>query len=216
MTTSYDAIVSAVQAAAEDVGDEFIAYIPIAVAMAELRLTTDLDAWGQTQIVVVSTTPVNAFVSLPQGTRVVKGIAIEHPSATYTNLLMRTNEFVRDYWPNRLDTTASVTYWARWGADQIILGGTPTSSVALEMELVLQPAALSAMNQTNWYTDFIGHALFYAVMSEMCAFMKNPSAKQLWETSYQDALSMLRNETRRTRRDDNQEPGAGTENTLEG
>jgi hypothetical protein len=53
-------------------------------------------------------------------------------------------------------------------------------------------------------------------MIEAANFMKNFSATQLFEQQYASAIEALRNQARRTRRDDTQQQPAGGDNTLLG
>jgi hypothetical protein len=216
MTDTYNTLVSAIMDASEEDGSEFVAYIPTMINLAELRLTTDLDAYGQTVITTIATTSADPMVSLPAGTRIVKSIAYVNDNGRYTNLLMRTNEFLRDYWPVRTSTATSTSYYARWGATQIMLAPTPTSAISLEMELVVRPSALGLGQQTNWYTQYADDALFYASMIEASSFMKDPQMLGVWKEQYSDAIARLKNEARRTRRDDQNEVGTVEEDNLNG
>ena len=65
-------------------------------------------------------------------------------------------------------------------------------------------------------TRFEG-TLFFAGMVEMSWWMKNPSMAQMWEQKYQDEVSKLTRESRRGRRDDQNQPGAShDENVFKG
>ena len=64
------------------------------------------------------------------------------------------------------------------------------------------PSAISAGNQSNYFTNFCENALFYASMVEACHFNKNATAAQVWEAQYQNEIILLANEARRNRRDD--------------
>ena len=48
--------------------------------------------------------------------------------------------------------------------------------------------------------------------------MKNYTAKEIYEQQYQNSVGLLRNQSRRTRRDDMQTPAStgGGDNTIEG
>ena len=63
-------------------------------------------------------------------------------------------------------------------------------------------SAISAGNQSNYYTNFCENALFYGSMVEACHFNKNSSAAQVWEAQYQNEIILLANRARRNRRDD--------------
>lgn len=199
-------------AAAEDNGAEFQAYLPQGLLLAQMRLFRDLDTYG---FVVYSSTVMSAgdpFVTKPTGTYIVKSFSYQTSDGAWHDLLLRTDEFIRDYWPIRTSTATSVNYYANWGYNRVIVAPTPVSTYPNEWSLVVLPSAVSVSAQTNWFTDFADEAFFYALMVEMMIFAKNPMMKKEWEERYQDAKALLRNEARRTRRDDqnsNSSPNSG-------
>jgi hypothetical protein len=201
MSTTYDQLVLDCVAAAEDDSDEFVAYIPVGLRLAQLRLFRDLDTYGYVTYASTSMTAGSPFVTKPTGTFIVKSFTFFTSDGSQTDLLQRTDEFCRDYWPIR--TSVGVPkYYAPWGYNQVYIAPTPDHPYGNEWSLVVLPSAISSAAQTNWFTDFADEALFYGLMVEMMNFAKNPTMKAVWDERYQDAKSLLRNEARRTRRDD--------------
>jgi hypothetical protein len=117
------------------------------------------------------------------------------------SLLLRTKEYVEDYWPVRASIGVP-KYYAKFRNDKILIAPTPTSANNVELEYIIMPSAISAGNQSNYFTNFCENALFYASMVEACHFNKNATAAQVWEAQYQNEIILLANEARRNRRDD--------------
>ena len=82
----------------------------------------------------------------------------------------------------------------------------------------VKPSALTSANQTNYYSDYCYDALFYGCMIEAMDFMKNYTVSNVYEQRYENAVTALRNQSRRTRRDDMEAPAspAGGDNPITG
>lgn len=217
MTQTFQTLVSAVKAASEVQDADFDTFVKnTAFDIVEERLTRDLDVWGLVQNTSVATAIGNAYVTKPSGTRVIKSITYIS-AGVRSAVFLRTDEYIRDFWPIEA-SVGEPKYYANYDGSTLLVGPTPRAVGSLLVSYVVRPSALTSSSQeTNWFTQFAPNALFYGVMTEASRFMKNFSAVQVWEASYQMEVQALRNESRRTRRDDQQAPGhAVAENTLTG
>ena len=186
------------------------------VHRAEERLTKALDDAGLVLTTVVSLSAGTNTFTLPTGARVIKNLYIED-SGTKINLLQRTDEFINDYWPVSA-STGTPKYYARQTNTQLLFAPTASATYTGKLVYTARPTTLTSATPTNYYTDYCYDALFYASMIEATNFMKNYSVSQLYEQQYSNAVEGLRNQARRTRRDDMQAPAspAGGDNTLAG
>ncbi len=76
---------------------------------------------------------------------------------------------------------------------------------------------MTSLNQTNYFSDFCYDALFYGCMVEAGDFMKNYTVSNYYEQRYTNSVELLRNQSRRTRRDDMEAPASlFGENTING
>ncbi len=216
MALTYSGLVTLVQNNAENDDSEFTTHIPDFIESAEKRLTKDMDSYGMVQITSVQCSAGDPLVSVPGTLQVPKSLTLRKDDGTRISLVLKTNEYVNDYWPHRSSTASVAKYYSRFGAYKWLLAPTPTSALNIEIEMVARPTALTSSHTTNWFTDFASEALFYGCMVEACMFMKAYEAAKVWEERYQQQIEMLRNEARRTRRDDQQVPGSpqGGENNL--
>jgi len=212
---NYSTLVTQIQNTMEDDSSEFVAAIPDFIHRSSLRLTRELDDDGINEFATSQFTASDPFLTLPSGTLIVRNVNYINASGSRISLLLRTSEYVADYWPVRA-SVGEPKYYAKFRNDKILLAPTPTSANVVEVKYVVQPSTLSAGNETNYYTNFCGNALFYASMVEACNFNKNSTAAQVWEAQYQNSILTLANEARRNRRDDMETAAspAGSGDTL--
>lgn len=212
----YTYLVNDIIETTENNGSEFLAAVPKMINRAEERLTKSLDDSGLVLTTAVALSAGTNVFTLPTGTRVIKNIFIED-SGTKINLLQRTDEFINDYWPVSA-STGTPKYYARQTNTRILFAPTASATYSGKIIYTARPTTLTSATPTNYFTDFCYDALFYASMIEAVNFMKNYSVSQVYEGQYANAIEALRNQARRTRRDDMQAPAspAGGDNTLAG
>lgn len=195
---------------------EFSAYLPRAIDFAEEKLTRRLDSYGMVTWVQASISSSVAYVSVPSGIRILKSVSYVSGGRA-DDLLLRTDEYVRKYWPI-VTSVGTPKYYAKRGAARIYLAPTPAADAALEFSGVVRPDALTSTSSTNWFTEYASRALFYATMLEMAVWSKNDAAINAWTAALEDELAVLREEDRRNRRDDQEPANAknGGDNALGG
>jgi len=202
--------------ACENDSTEFLDYTPKMINRAEERMTRDLDDYGLVTHTSIAITGGNNEVTLPTGTRIVKNLNAVI-GGSKINLLLRTDEFLNDYWPVSA-STGNPTYYAKLNGTTVRVAPTPASTVDGEIAYIARPTSLTTATDTNYFTDFCYDALFYACMVEAMMFTKNFTVLNVFEERYKGAIEALRNQARRTRRDDLQKPAnpSGGDNTLMG
>lgn len=216
---SYNAIVSAVQEVAEDTGTEFVAFIPKSIEAAQLRLQKEIDLEGLRTNTSVAVSASDRLVSKPTGYRFMHtAFLFDSSSGTETLLKFAKPDFARDYWPVATSTGVPSYIAPNYSETEMLLAPTPDKNYTIRMGVQADEATLSASNQTNFYTDKCGEALFYGTMVEQSRFMKAWDQMQFWEQSYLNAVQGLNNQGRRQRQQDGeqQENIEGSPNTLLG
>tara|TARA_B110000285_G_scaffold235371_1_gene316674 strand:+ start:3297 stop:3950 length:654 start_codon:yes stop_codon:yes gene_type:complete len=213
---NYTYLVNDILEAAENDSTEFLNYIPKMIYRTEERLTRDLDDYGLVAYTSVAMTAGNNQVTLPSGTRIIKNINIT-ANSTKINLLQRTDEYINDYW-NVSASTGTPQYYARRNNVTVLIAPTPVSTFNGEVVHISRPTTLTSTTNTNYFTDYCYDALFNGSMVEAMIFNKNYTAVPLFEGRYVEAIQSLRNQSRRTRRDDMQNPTspAGADNPIIG
>lgn len=212
--TSYDTLVSAVVEAWEDDGTEFAAYIPTAIGLAEARLKKQVDTEGLVVVTTVAVISGQYIIPKPTGYNFMRDLEVV-VSGNVLPLKKKVNSFLRDYWPTPTETSVPAFY-ADYDKSNLMIVPTANSSYNLIMTHAATPTKLSVGNQTNYFTQEMPDALFFATMSNMAQFAKSWSTLQVWETSYLDAIKGTNNEGRRARMDDDTDPskGSNANNTL--
>jgi hypothetical protein len=213
---NYTYLVNDIIESTENDNSDFTSAIPKFVNRAELRLTKDLDDYGLVTYTSVAVSSGKNIINLPSGTRILKNFNINN-AGTKINLLQRTDEFLNDYW-NVSASTGTPQYYARRDNTTILIAPTAVSTVDGVIVHISRPTTLSSASDTNYFSDFCYNALYNSSMVEALLFMKNYEAITIYESRYKEEIQALRNQARRTRRDDMETPAspAGGDNTILG
>lgn len=215
MTINYTALVSAVQNAFEETGSDFTAYIPTAIALAHRTLYRKLDTYGLVFNRKTTLVAGDPFLSMPTSAEIIKSLNYKKDNGQRVPILLRTDEYLQEYWPDRT-STGQPKYFAWFNRATLLLAPAPASANEVEMEYVAMPTVISASHPTNYYTDYCNDALFFSTMCEMCDFARHYEFKKVWEMKLDKVIPEAENTGRRERRDDHQEPGGPSENTKGG
>jgi len=196
----------------ENDSSEYESQISNIVERAESRLMKELDDFGLDNYSSFSFTAGDPIVTVPEGTLVVRNVNYKTiASSNITPLLQRTYEYAIDYFPHASASTGTPRYYSRKNNTEIYVVPTPASALTGEIQTTKRPLALSSATGTsattsNYFSEFCYNALFDACMVESMIFMKNFSLVPTMEQKYQSSINALRNQSRRTRRDDMQSP----------
>jgi len=196
----------------ENDSSEYESQISNIVERAESRLMKELDDFGLDNYSSFSFTAGNPIVTVPEGTLVVRNVNYKtSASSNITPLLQRTYEYAIDYFPHASASTGTPRYYSRKNNTEIYVVPTPASALTGEIQTTKRPLALSSATgasatTSNYFSEFCYNALFDACMVESMIFMKNFSLVPTMEQKYQSSINALRNQSRRTRRDDMQSP----------
>ena len=215
-TVTYSSLVLAIQQTAENTGCEFVDSIPNFISRTEKRLTRDIDLQGLTKFATTNFVTATPIYQKPTNALIVKNLTITS-GGSRINLVMKTKEYLNDYWPDRT-SVGEPRYYANYGTE-LLVAPAPASAYPAEISYVVEPTALASSTQEeNYFTQYCSNALFYGSMVEAALFMKNPTAANIWESFYGREIVALNNEARRSRRDSMAMPAspAGGPNTLTG
>jgi hypothetical protein len=200
LITDYWTLVSAVIDAAEDDSAEFRAYIPVAVGLAEDRLSRELDSQLFINNTTIAVTSSNRFAEKPSGYRLGHHVTYKTSSGDKRLLRKRTPSFLEVYWPYET-STAEPVYYADYDVSTFVLAPTPDDNSQIVVKHEAKPSYLTSVATVNHFTEFYPNLLFYAAMSETSKFRKAWSQVQVWDAKYMENLQAANNEGRRSRRD---------------
>tara|TARA_R100000093_G_scaffold129_1_gene406 strand:+ start:51 stop:731 length:681 start_codon:yes stop_codon:yes gene_type:complete len=210
---------------AENDSTEFANQIPKFVEKAEDRLVKELDDPGLDNFASFTFTASSPTVSLPVDSLVVRNVSFTtSTSSLITPLLQRTYEYAIDYWPYASASVGTPRYYSRKNNTSIYIVPTPTSALTGEIQYTRRPIPLSSATGTsattsNYFSEFTYNALFNACMVEASKFTKSWDIVQVWESSYTNSVDALRNQARRMRQDDMENPRnpvGGPDTVLQG
>lgn len=217
--TNYTTLVSAVVDELEDNSPEFGNYIPIAIDLAEQRLTREIDTYGLVAKTTIVTSAGVNLISKPAGYRLPYQLVQVKNDGSLNTLIKVTDEFIIQYWMTPTSTSAVLKYYADDGRDNFLIAPTPTSAYNLICKFLARPSVLDGTVLTNYFTDYTSDALYFGTLKEMCRFTKNYDLMKLYEDQYQIAVDSINNEGRRSRRDDDRatfNPEGSQNNLKEG
>jgi hypothetical protein len=185
----------------------------------------DLDDAGLTEYTNISVSSGNAGnIPLGDRVRIVRNVNYKvSTGTTVTNLLQRTVEYVNDYWPVSA-STGTPRYYTRRDNSSIKIVPTPVSALTVEVQSQSQPLPLASATGTsvtisNYFSQYCYEALFTGCMVEATMYMKDWTTLPVWQTEYQNAITTLRNQARRTRQDDMAvaaSPAGGPDTVVQG
>lgn len=216
---TYDALINAVKNVSEDDSQEFADYIPVAIGIAEMRLTKEIDTLGLKQNFDIPCVIGTRTISKPDGFRLTHDLFLFDSETGIESRLKRVvDDYLRDFWPNPSLTGTPRYFSPDYNNTQFLLAPTPDKAYTVKANVAADVTPLSTTNPENYFTEFCGETLFYATMVEMFRFMKNEEEKAQWEAAYGSSIAAVNNQGRRERRDDGVPPNnpSGGQNTLKG
>lgn len=166
--------------------------IPNFIYQAEQRICRESKTLGIVMYVTSAFTPSVAVYQKPANWR--RNITLNFGTGTGNNtrnqIVLRSYEFLRDYWPD--DTqTGQPQYYCDYGFSNYLVAPTPDMSYPFEFAYLALPEPISAINQTNWLTNYAPDVLLYATLLEATPYLKDDERVPIWERYYQRGLESM-------------------------
>jgi hypothetical protein len=169
--------------------------IPRLITLAERRISRDLKVQGF--LVAVTFTMQTGLAVYPKPDRWRDTVSINVGTGTGNNtrqpVFTRSYEYIRNYWPNELET-ATPKFYADYNYTNWLFGPTPDEDYPVEAMYYELPALLSDTTQTNWLTEYAPQLILYGALLEATPFLKNDERIGVWQKFYDDAKASLNNE----------------------
>lgn len=192
MTMTYASLTAQVSDYIERSDNDTLSQIPNFIYLAQQRISRESKNLGLEIYGNGNFTPGLAFYQKPANWR--RNISFNYGTGTGFNtrvpIELRSYEYLNAYWPDRTITSAPLFY-SDYGYSGILVAPTPDLAYPWEWSTLQLPTPLSALNQTNWLTDFAPDVLLYASIVEAIHFLKNYESIPMWEEKYNKALSSL-------------------------
>ena len=190
--TTYAELVQNIKDFMEDDGTEFSNEIDKFIDLAELRISRDVITPEFKRKVTSAFTANDPFLTMPTDL-----VTLEHLQVINSNvrtlLLLKSDEFITEYWPNRT-STGIPKYYTYFDTSTIYVAPTPSSNLSLELSYKRRLPALSSSNTSNWTSINAADALLYACLIEASVFNRNYNLQDRYTAMYQQAVKAINNE----------------------
>lgn len=191
---TYASLVTDIPAYTERTNDAVLtAQLPRLIMMAENRIATDARILGTVEVAQGTLTSGNPIVAKPAYWRKTQSLNYTDANGNRNQILPRSLEFCRTYWP-KAAATGSPRYYADYDYDNWLIVATPSAAFAFEAVYVARLQPLSDSTSTNWLTANAPQLLLTACLLETEIFLKNLSRIGQREDAYQKALAAFQGE----------------------
>jgi len=198
---TYTELVAAIKAYSENYDTTspggFVENIPVFVQNAEQRIYNSVQIPSLRKNVTGTLTNGNKYLSAPNDYLSTYSLAVINPDTSYTYLLNKDVNFIREAYPTPT-STGTPAYYALFGSQytltnelSFILGPTPDSNYSVELHYFYYPESIVTAG-SSWLGDNFPLVLLYGSMVEACSYMKSdPDVMSNYKDRYMDALMQL-------------------------
>lgn len=173
------------------------------IKQAEQRIYNTVQFPSLRRNVTGTTSATSQYLGAPEDFLAVYSMAVIDASGSYTYLLNKDVNFIREAYPNPTDK-AFPRYYALFGAQTnapnelaFIFGPWPDSNYGVELHYFYYPVSIAntTLNPsgTSWLGDNFDSVLLYGSLIEAYTFMKGePDLLQLYNQKYMEALGLAK------------------------
>jgi len=197
---NYTELVAAIEAYSENYDTStggFVDNIPVFVKNAEQRIYNTVQLPSLRKNVTGSLTSGNKYLSAPLDYLATYSLAVINPDTSYTYLLNKDVNFIREAYPTPTDT-GTPYYYALFGPQytltnelSFIVGPTPDANYVVELHYFYYPESIVTAG-TTWLGDNFESVLLYGSLLEADSFMKaDADVITYHKDRYTEALALL-------------------------
>ena len=190
--STYTKLVAAIKDFMEDDGSEFSDAVDTFIDLAELKLSRDLAVPAFRKRQTGTLTSSDPFLTLPTDLVTLEYFQLNN-SNVRTSLLLKSDEFMQEFWPNRT-STGTPKYYAYFDNSTIYVAPTPSANTPVEISYRRRLDALSSSNTCIWLTTDAYDALLYACLIEASHYNRNDKLLQYHSGLYQKAVQDVNKE----------------------
>lgn len=174
--------------------------VNIFITQAEQRIYNTIQFPSLRANVTGTLTANNKYLACPADFLAVYSMAVVNTDTSYTYLLNKDVNFIREAYPTPTDT-GTPAYYALFGPVStneaeltFILGPTPDAAYSMELHYFYYPESITTTaSGTTWLGDNIDSVLLYGSLVEGYTFMKGEADMiAIYEKKYQDALMLAK------------------------
>ena len=158
---------------------------------AEQKIYNAVQIPGLRKNVTGTMTASNEYLAVPSDFLYVYSLAVINSSGSYTFLLNKDVNFIREAYPTST-ATGVPKHYAIFNDDVFILGPTPNSSYSTELHYGYYPESIVTAG-TTYLGDEFDSALLNGALVEAVRFMKGePDMVALYEKMYVSSMGLLK------------------------
>jgi hypothetical protein len=198
---NYTQLVAAIEAYSENYDTStggFVENIPVFVKQAEQRIYNTVQIPSLRKNSTGTLTANNKYLSAPTDYLSTYSLAVINADGSYTYLLNKDVNFIREAYPTPTDTGVPA-YYALFGPQytyptelSFILGPTPDANYNVELHYFYYPESIVTAS-TTWLGDNFDTVLLYGSLLEADAFMKSDADTITYHKDrYTEALALLK------------------------
>jgi hypothetical protein len=200
---TYTELVAAIEAYAENYDTTspggFVQNIPVFVSEAEQRIYNIVQIPSLRKNVTGTLTASNKYLACPTDFLATYSMALINTDGSYSYLLNKDVNFIREAYPTPTDTGAPA-YYALFGPNtsdinelSFIVGPTPDSGYSVELHYFYYPQSITTVSTgRTWLGDNFDSVLLYGSLLEAAAFMKSDTDTiTFYKDRYTEALALL-------------------------
>lgn len=200
---NYTELVAAIEAYSENYDTStggFVDNIPVFITQAEQRIYNTVQIPSLRKNVTGALTSGNKYLSAPNDYLATYSLAVIDGNDTYTYLLNKDVNFIREAYPTSTDT-GTPAYYGLFGPQysypnelSFIVGPTPDYGYNVELHYFYYPESITTVaSGTTWLGDNFGTALLYGSLLEADAFMKSDAdVITFHKDRYTEAMALLK------------------------
>ena len=191
---TYDSLVETIQSYLERTDAATVDKIPLFIMLAEQSIAAQIKFLGN--LTVNTSTMVAGTSIIDKPARWHKTVSMNITVAGQRQpVLIRTYEYLRNYWPDGTVTGIPV-YYADYDYTHWLVAPTPASAYAFEVVYYERVQPLDSTNQVNWFTIYAPQALLYGSLLQAMPFLKNDERSPMWQAQYDAIMATLINENK--------------------
>jgi len=187
-TLTYNSLVSDMQTYSERSDANFVAQIPRLVMMAENRIATEAHILGYLTPMTGGLLVGQYAISKPNFWRETVSMNFTDANGNANQILPRSYEYCRNYWPNP-NATKPPRYYADYDFNNWLIAPSCDQNYTYEILCYVRQQPLDTATQTNWLTLNAPQLLVAACLLEAQLWIKNFDRLQFWQAQYDRALA---------------------------
>ncbi len=190
---TYSSLLTDMQSYLERTDSAFTTQQPRFVMVAENRIASEMKSLGFQTVVQAAMQAGKPDYPKPAYWRSPISISYTNSSGERVELLLRTYEFCRMYWPSS-SARSSPKYYADYNYDNLLIAPTPDAAYDWEIQYYARLTPLDASTQRNWLTDNAPQLLLAACLNEAFKWTKNLDRADYWDGVYKGMIAALNGE----------------------